>query len=83
MKISKILLMKSITTPRGDGTSLMGIDAITGIIYKPIGIIHSEHIAAEQTPVQPVYAQGCEGRAEIFKKHGRSHDKKSVSGLLS
>jgi len=34
--------------------------------YRPIGVIRSEHTVAEQTPVQPVYARGCEGRAEIF-----------------
>jgi len=37
-----------------------------GILYNPIGVIHSEHISAEQTPIQPVYAKGCKGRAEIF-----------------
>jgi len=36
------------------------------ISYTPIGVIHSEHIAAEQTPIQPAYAKGCKGRAEIF-----------------
>jgi tRNA-Thr(GGU) m(6)t(6)A37 methyltransferase TsaA len=36
------------------------------ISYTPIGVIHSEHIAAERTPIQPVYAKGCKGRAEIF-----------------
>ena len=36
------------------------------ISYNPIGVIHSEHIAAEQTPIQPVYAKGCKGRVEIF-----------------
>jgi len=38
----------------------------TALCYQPIGIIHSEHKAPEQTPIQPVYAQGCRGRAEIF-----------------
>jgi tRNA (adenine37-N6)-methyltransferase len=38
----------------------------TDIIYKPIGIIHSEHHCAEQTPIQPVYAAGCKGTAEVF-----------------
>ncbi len=38
------------------------------IIYRPIGIIHSEHTAAEKTPIQPVYAYGCHGRVEVFKK---------------
>lgn len=36
------------------------------ITYKSIGVIHSEHVAAEQTPIQPVYAKGCKGQAEIF-----------------
>ncbi|MFO7570569.1 MAG: tRNA (N6-threonylcarbamoyladenosine(37)-N6)-methyltransferase TrmO [Smithellaceae bacterium] len=38
----------------------------TQIIYKPIGIIRSEHKIAEKTPIQPVYAGGCRGRAEVF-----------------
>lgn len=36
------------------------------IIYRPIGIIHSEHTVAEKTPIQPVYAEGCKGYAEVF-----------------
>lgn len=36
------------------------------IVYKAIGVIHSEHIAAEETPIQPVYAKGCKGWAEVF-----------------
>lgn len=39
------------------------------VTFKPIGVIHSEHIAAEQTPIQPVYAAGCRGRAEIFPEY--------------
>lgn len=38
----------------------------SAITYRPIGVIRSEHTAAEQTPIQPVYAKGCTGRAEIF-----------------
>lgn len=38
----------------------------TAIIYRPIGLIRSEHTVAEKTPIQPVYAQGCPGRAEVF-----------------
>ncbi|NMC44801.1 MAG: tRNA (N6-threonylcarbamoyladenosine(37)-N6)-methyltransferase TrmO [candidate division Zixibacteria bacterium] len=37
-----------------------------GITFTPIGIIHSRHTASETTPIQPVYAKGCPGRAEIF-----------------
>lgn len=34
--------------------------------YRPIGVIRSEHVEAENTPIQPVYARDCFGRAEIF-----------------
>ena len=36
------------------------------MLYKPIGVIHSKHIAADKTPIQAVYAKGCKGRAEIL-----------------
>jgi predicted methyltransferase len=36
------------------------------IAYKPIGVIRSGHVAAERTPIQPAYAAGCAGRAEIL-----------------
>lgn len=39
------------------------------IIYKPVGVIHSEHAIAEETPIQPAYAKGCRGRAEIFPEY--------------
>jgi len=38
------------------------------ITYSPIGMIHSEHRVAAKTPIQPVYAKGCKGTAEIFTK---------------
>jgi len=38
----------------------------TTLSYSPIGVIHSEHVAAEKTPIQPVYAVGCKGWAEVF-----------------
>jgi tRNA-Thr(GGU) m(6)t(6)A37 methyltransferase TsaA len=38
----------------------------TIVSFRPIGMIHSEHQAAEKTPIQPAYAKGCKGRAEIF-----------------
>jgi len=37
--------------------------------YSPIGVIRSEHVAAEETPIQPAYARGCKGRAEIFAEY--------------
>ena len=36
------------------------------ITYKPIGVIHSEHLSAPKTPIQPIYARGCKGSVEIF-----------------
>jgi tRNA-Thr(GGU) m(6)t(6)A37 methyltransferase TsaA len=36
------------------------------ICFRPIGIIRSCHVKAEETPIQPAYAKGCLGRAEIF-----------------
>jgi len=36
------------------------------IVYKPIGIIRSEHTQPEKTPIQPVYSEGCLGTAEVF-----------------
>ncbi|MBP7867124.1 MAG: tRNA (N6-threonylcarbamoyladenosine(37)-N6)-methyltransferase TrmO [Acidobacteria bacterium] len=36
------------------------------ILFRPIGVIRSEHDSAPRTPIQPVYATGCTGRAEIF-----------------
>ena len=37
------------------------------IIYRPIGVIRSEHTVADHTPIQPVYAKGCQGRIEMFE----------------
>jgi len=39
------------------------------IVFRPIGAIHSEHTTAERTPIQPVFAAGCRGRAEIFPEY--------------
>ncbi|HOW57685.1 MAG TPA: TrmO family methyltransferase, partial [Smithellaceae bacterium] len=39
------------------------------IIYRPIGIIHSEHQLAEETPIQPVYAEECHGEVEVFEPY--------------
>jgi tRNA-Thr(GGU) m(6)t(6)A37 methyltransferase TsaA len=38
----------------------------TAVTYRPIGVIRSGHTRAEETPIQPAYAEGCEGRAEVF-----------------
>lgn len=39
---------------------------MSDIVYHPIGLIHSEHTAAEKTPIQPIYAQECNGKIEVF-----------------
>jgi tRNA-Thr(GGU) m(6)t(6)A37 methyltransferase TsaA len=39
------------------------------IVFKYIGRIRSEHVVPEKTPIQPVYAKGCLGRAEIFPEY--------------
>ena len=36
------------------------------IVCRAIGIIHSEHRLAEETPIQPEFAHGCEGRIEVY-----------------
>lgn len=38
---------------------------MTPIRYTPIGVIESEHTRPEETPIQPVYAAECRGRAVI------------------
>ena len=40
----------------------------TGITYRPIGLIHSEHTIAEKTPIQSVYAKDCKGQVEVFEE---------------
>lgn len=39
------------------------------VICKPIGIIHSGHINPHKTPIQPIFANGCTGQAEIFRTY--------------
>jgi len=38
----------------------------SSIVFRPIGIVRSEHREAAKTPIQPAYAKDCLGRAEIF-----------------
>lgn len=35
------------------------------VVFRPIGVIRSQHVSARETPVQPVYAKGCKGRIEL------------------
>ena len=36
------------------------------ISYRPIGVIRTGHTKPKETPIQPVYSEGCEGQAEVF-----------------
>ena len=36
------------------------------IVFRPIGVIRTDHTKADKTPIQPVFAKGCTGRAEVF-----------------
>jgi len=36
------------------------------LAFAPIGVVRSEHRVARETPIQPAYAKGCMGRAEIL-----------------
>jgi tRNA-Thr(GGU) m(6)t(6)A37 methyltransferase TsaA len=37
--------------------------------YAPIGVIHSDHAAAKETPIQPVFAAGMPGRIDLDPKY--------------
>lgn len=39
------------------------------ITYSPIGIIHSPHMQAEKTPIQPAYTSSICGKVEIFSEY--------------
>ena len=44
-------------------------DALQPVTLRPIGVIRSPHSHAETTPIQPVYARGASGRAEILPEY--------------
>lgn len=39
------------------------------VIFRPIGIMRSTHLRAEQTPIQPAFARGCPGQIELFSEY--------------
>jgi len=52
------------------------------IRYRPVGVIRSEHVAVDKTPIQSVYAQGCKGRVELFTEFAEGlHDLEGFSHL--
>jgi tRNA-Thr(GGU) m(6)t(6)A37 methyltransferase TsaA len=46
-------------------------DSHSTVTYKPIGVIHSPHREAEETPVQPIFARGIAGTAEVFPEYAK------------
>jgi tRNA-Thr(GGU) m(6)t(6)A37 methyltransferase TsaA len=46
----------------------------SSVTYHPIGVIRSGHTAADQTPIQPAFAGGCSGRAEISPDYAEGLD---------
>ena len=36
------------------------------VVFRPIGVIRSEHVVPHETPIQPVYARDCRGRVELL-----------------
>lgn len=44
----------------------------SAITLRTIGVIHGKHAATKETPILPVYAKGCKGRAEeTARRRGR------------
>jgi tRNA-Thr(GGU) m(6)t(6)A37 methyltransferase TsaA len=48
--------------------------SIEPVVFRPIGVIRSEHRAPEQTPIQPVCAPGHAGRVEVFDEFAEGLD---------
>jgi len=38
-------------------------------MVQPIGIICTEHVRSEETPIQPIFAPTCVGRVEVFPEY--------------
>ena len=38
-------------------------------LFRPIGIIHTPHRNPSQTPIQPVFSAGIQGRVELFPEY--------------
>ncbi len=39
------------------------------LAFTPIGVIRSGHTEADDTPIQPVFAEGCAGRVEVLSEY--------------
>jgi tRNA-Thr(GGU) m(6)t(6)A37 methyltransferase TsaA len=36
------------------------------VTFRYVGVIRSEHVNEEQTPIQPAFARGCTGQVEVY-----------------
>jgi tRNA-Thr(GGU) m(6)t(6)A37 methyltransferase TsaA len=39
--------------------------------FDPIGVVHSPHVEPRDTPIQPVFAEGCRGEVEVFERYAQ------------
>lgn len=39
------------------------------VSYRAIGVIRSEHVRPEETPIQPIFASDCAGRVEVYPEY--------------
>jgi len=67
---------KFMRAPRPDDLSPAESAIATGptVRFQPIGIIRSEHVRPELTPIQPVFARDCHGRVELDPKFAAGLD---------
>jgi tRNA-Thr(GGU) m(6)t(6)A37 methyltransferase TsaA len=49
-------------------------NGISSFKFKNIGVIRSGHTVQDKTPIQPIFAEGCEGHAEIFPEFAEGLD---------
>ncbi len=45
------------------------VDPAGLLSLNPIGVVRSPHLRAEHTPIQPVFAEGIPGRAEVLPQY--------------
>jgi tRNA-Thr(GGU) m(6)t(6)A37 methyltransferase TsaA len=51
-----------------------GCVGVEPVVFKPIGVIRSDYLDAERTPIQPVCAPGSAGRVEVFDEFAEGLD---------
>jgi len=51
------------------------------IVFRPIGVIRSQHVVPQETPIQPVYAKECRGHVELLPEFAEGlHDLTDAEG---